>query len=89
MFKGFSRGLQLIATALHNLFYALRVGNFEMRDDYLELLRVWLSELADEQGVVRGSTVRALASQILFGDNDPFAGSRVKLRELLAKYGSH
>lgn len=84
MFKGFDRGLQLIAEFQAMLWRAEKAGNEACVNALLEVMRQWHLEATGSAIEVKHFSVQKGITAFLFG-RDPFQGSRqmfaaVKLR---------
>jgi len=80
--KGVERGLQYSADFARMLVFA--VGH-DKPDEVATLKAIamqWLSEAADEAGVIRGDVVKTIE-----GGGDPFQKSRAMMQAAEAKYG--
>ena len=78
--KGVTRGLQLIVDLFTMLADAVKTRNTEKQADCMSVVSIWISETADEQGLVK------LSPAALLLDGDPWEKSRHKLQEIKAKW---
>ncbi|SRR5258708_8986039 len=84
---GFERGLQYDVDEVKMIVEAVESGDAQRISDTMDVLKTWLSEIADEAGNVKHGMGSLVINFMMGGGHDPFAGSRHKLQELETKYG--